>query len=400
MRPEPIAVLLGGTFAAALVAATPGAPGRSRSGRRHLVRVDDPVVGPGRSRRTGHLHRHQRRKHPARLRGRRARNRKGDRPDPARSERHADADARARHLRDLLPGRPGLAQEARHGDAPEGSRRWAGHGTAARSAGADTERAWPSTAAGQVDPGDRRRARHPDPARAVPVSRTAPGRSSSRSARSTRRWRRRSRTGPTRTTWRRSRARSAFSAWDKGAVRDSVDGTAEFTTQDGARWKVVLDRVQTKDVPHHPKFGGVILGLYYHGATGVHTPLVPTINSAVALWSIAHLYRNGERVSDSAYVHVMLLSHTRRASRLRPGVLGLLQEHDRRAAAPDHPGSRAAEVRRPGRLPVRQLGAIECPFAGELRAWSSCSRSDPDLGSDYLHRARPLGGPTFSGRAS
>jgi hypothetical protein len=108
--------------------------------------------------------------------------------------------------------------------------------------------------------------------------------------------------------------RFTLSAWDKGAVRDSVDGTAEFTTQDGARWKVVLDRVQTTDVPHHPKFGGVIRGLYYHGATGVHTPLVPTINSAVALWSIAHLFRNGERVSDSAFVHVMLLSHTRRAS--------------------------------------------------------------------------------------
>ena len=105
----------------------------------------------------------------------------------------------------------------------------------------------------------------------------------------------------------------AFSALDRGAVRDSVNGTAEFTTQDEARWKVVLDRVQTTDVPHHPKFGGVIRGLYYHGNTGVHTPLVPTINSAVALWSIAHLYRNGERVSDSAYVHVMLLSHTRRA---------------------------------------------------------------------------------------
>jgi len=103
-----------------------------------------------------------------------------------------------------------------------------------------------------------------------------------------------------------------FSAWDKGAVRDSVDGMAEFTTHDGARWKVVLDRVNTKDVPHHPKFGGVIRGLYYHGATGVHTPLVPTINSAVALWSIAHLYRNGELVTDNAYVHVMLLSRTRR----------------------------------------------------------------------------------------
>jgi hypothetical protein len=38
---------------------------------------------------------------------------------------------------------------------------------------------------------------------------------------------------------------------------------------------------------------------------------VPTINSAVALWSVARLYKNGTLVSDSAYVHVMLLSHTR-----------------------------------------------------------------------------------------
>ena len=103
-----------------------------------------------------------------------------------------------------------------------------------------------------------------------------------------------------------------FTAWDKGAVRDSVDGIAEFTTQDGARWKLVLDRVQTKDVPHHPRFGGVILGLYYHGNTAVHTPLVPTINSAVALWAFGHLYRNGALVTDNAMVHVMLLSRTRR----------------------------------------------------------------------------------------
>jgi plastocyanin len=104
----------------------------------------------------------------------------------------------------------------------------------------------------------------------------------------------------------------AFTAWDKGAVRDSVDGVAEFSTQDGARWKLVLDRVQTKDVPHHPRFGGVILGLYYHGNTAVHTPLVPTINSAVALWAVGHLYKNDALVTDNAMVHVMLLSRTRR----------------------------------------------------------------------------------------
>jgi plastocyanin len=105
-----------------------------------------------------------------------------------------------------------------------------------------------------------------------------------------------------------------FSAWEKGAVRDSVDGVAEFTTQDKAHWKLVLDRVQTKDVPHHPRFGGVIMGLFYHGSTTVHTPLVPTINSAVALWAIGHLYKNETLVTDNAMVHVMLLSRTRRDS--------------------------------------------------------------------------------------
>lgn len=103
-----------------------------------------------------------------------------------------------------------------------------------------------------------------------------------------------------------------ITAWDNGATGDSVDGIADFTTRDGARWKLVLDRVQTKDVPHHPRFGGVIFGLYYHGNTGVHTPLVPTINSAVALWAVGHLYRNGTLVTDHAMTHVMLLSHTRR----------------------------------------------------------------------------------------
>jgi hypothetical protein len=66
-------------------------------------------------------------------------------------------------------------------------------------------------------------------------------------------------------------------------------------------------------VPHHPRFGGVIMGLYYHGMTTVHTPLVPTINSAVALWAVGHLYRNDALVTDNAQVHVMLLSRTRRS---------------------------------------------------------------------------------------
>jgi hypothetical protein len=103
-------------------------------------------------------------------------------------------------------------------------------------------------------------------------------------------------------------------AIDRGASGDSVSGVAQFTSQDGARWKVVMDRVQTKDVPFNPRFGGVIMGLFYHGASGVHTPLVPTIQSSLALWAFAHLYKNDQLVTDNAMVHIMLLSRTRRTS--------------------------------------------------------------------------------------
>ena len=103
-------------------------------------------------------------------------------------------------------------------------------------------------------------------------------------------------------------------AIDRGASGDSVSGVAEFTAQEGSRWKVVIDRVQTKDIPFNPRFGGVVMGLFYHGASGVHTPLVPTIQSSLALWAFAHLYKNGQLVSDDAMVHIMLLSRTRRAT--------------------------------------------------------------------------------------
>ncbi len=103
-----------------------------------------------------------------------------------------------------------------------------------------------------------------------------------------------------------------ITATDRGATGDSVNGTATFTTADGARWRLVIDRVQTRDIPFNPRFGGVIMGLYYHGASGVHTPLVPTIQSSLALWAFGHLYRDGALVTDDAMVHVMLLSRTRR----------------------------------------------------------------------------------------
>ena len=148
-------------------------------------------------------------------------------------------------------------------------------------------------------------------------------------------------------------------------MRDSVNGVAEFTTQDGAQWKLVLDRVQTKDVLHHPRFGGVIMGLYYHGNTAVHTPLVPTINSEVALWAVGHLYKNGDLVTDNAMVHVMLLSRTRRDGDFALDCWDCSKNKIEELQLQILPAPRRAEVRRARRLPVRQLGEVQLAQARE-----------------------------------
>ncbi|MCR4340423.1 MAG: hypothetical protein NUW01_11135 [Gemmatimonadaceae bacterium] len=100
--------------------------------------------------------------------------------------------------------------------------------------------------------------------------------------------------------------------WDRGAQGDSVAGTAEFKTQDGASWRVVLKGVAPEDAnPMEPHFGGVATNIGYHGSTGMHVPLVPTVQSAVSLWGMADVYRDGKLVAQDAPVHTMLTSDTR-----------------------------------------------------------------------------------------
>lgn len=104
----------------------------------------------------------------------------------------------------------------------------------------------------------------------------------------------------------------AVTFWDRGAAGDSVAGVAEFKSQDGAEWRIVLDRVAAEDIsPMEPTFGGVGTDLGYHGSTGIHAPLVPTVRSAVSHWGMAQVFRNGTLISDAAPVHVMMTSDTR-----------------------------------------------------------------------------------------
>ena len=105
---------------------------------------------------------------------------------------------------------------------------------------------------------------------------------------------------------------------DAGSSGDSVSALATFTSQDGAHWRAVIDRVAPQDEgPMDPHWGGVGTDVTYHGATGLGLPLVPTVRSQVSYYGMAHLYRDGQLVDDNAAVHVMLTSQTRGKARGR-----------------------------------------------------------------------------------
>jgi hypothetical protein len=100
--------------------------------------------------------------------------------------------------------------------------------------------------------------------------------------------------------------------WDAGARGDSVAAVASFKTQDGANWRVKLNRVAPQDEsPMEPHFGGVATDITYHGASGVHAPLVPTVRSVMSFWGMSEVTRNGKRVTDAGPTHVMMSSDTR-----------------------------------------------------------------------------------------
>lgn len=100
--------------------------------------------------------------------------------------------------------------------------------------------------------------------------------------------------------------------WDAGARGDSVAATASLRSQDGAKWQVRVNRVGPQDEsPMEPHFGGVATEITYHGATGLHTPLVPTVRSVISYWGISEVTRNGKLVTDQAPTHVMFTSDAR-----------------------------------------------------------------------------------------
>ncbi len=95
-------------------------------------------------------------------------------------------------------------------------------------------------------------------------------------------------------------------------TRDSGSAEAEFVTQDGAKWKVVMTRVAPRLEDGTPKlFAGVGIDKIVHGDTGKENPLMPKMKAALTMWGFADIYKNGVLVKRDALLHIMVTSRAR-----------------------------------------------------------------------------------------
>ena len=93
---------------------------------------------------------------------------------------------------------------------------------------------------------------------------------------------------------------------------DRADVEAEFTTPDGAKWKVVQTGVAARLPDGSPKlFAGVGTEKVVHGDSGKENPLMPKMHAALTMWGFADVYKNGKLVKRGALLHVMVTSRAR-----------------------------------------------------------------------------------------
>ncbi len=98
---------------------------------------------------------------------------------------------------------------------------------------------------------------------------------------------------------------------DSRASQDTAQGEFQFTDPSGSKtYRVVLKKLLPVG-PVHPFFGGVLTDGFHHGKTSFGTRLQPTVYTYAALWAVADLYINGEKVGDNRMVHMMSTERVR-----------------------------------------------------------------------------------------
>jgi hypothetical protein len=74
---------------------------------------------------------------------------------------------------------------------------------------------------------------------------------------------------------------------------DEVDLDAWFTDPAGNRYEIEVEHLERHDGAH-PHSRGVMTGAYFHGTTGIGTPLMPTLFAFGSFWGVASVRINGE----------------------------------------------------------------------------------------------------------
>ncbi|MFQ5671281.1 MAG: hypothetical protein ACE5HD_12315 [Acidobacteriota bacterium] len=99
---------------------------------------------------------------------------------------------------------------------------------------------------------------------------------------------------------------------DPPYTTDSAKVSAEFTTEDGARWRVVQTAVAARLKDGTRKlFAGVGTDKVVHGETGKENPLMPKMKAALTMWGFADVFKNGDLVKRDALLHIMVTSRAR-----------------------------------------------------------------------------------------
>ena len=86
---------------------------------------------------------------------------------------------------------------------------------------------------------------------------------------------------------------------------DDFEMQAWITDPAGNNYTWVIKSVLMPPIPEWETGGGVITNAWHHGTTGTGPPLMPSVYSYGATWTVADLYINGELAEANTVVHVM-----------------------------------------------------------------------------------------------
>jgi hypothetical protein len=97
--------------------------------------------------------------------------------------------------------------------------------------------------------------------------------------------------------------------WSHVQNTDVMDVTAEFSSEDGSAYRVIID----KPMPRHPlgkytTWFGVVYWHEMHGNTGIGSSSMPKVKPEIALWGWADVSRDGQVIARMVPAHVMVMT--------------------------------------------------------------------------------------------